>query len=46
MHLGIMQVVPEAFVMPLPALKSEFLPLIVSGLTAAIALDKVGQSEY
>ncbi|KAI0237941.1 Prostaglandin reductase-3 [Lamellibrachia satsuma] len=35
-------VVPEAFVMPLPAVKAEFLPLIVSGMTAAIALDKVG----
>ncbi|ESO99105.1 hypothetical protein LOTGIDRAFT_201415 [Lottia gigantea] len=30
-------------VIPLPSLKAEFLPLILSGLTASISLDKVGE---
>jgi len=29
--------------MPLPAVKAEYLPLFVSGLTAAISIDKIGE---
>ncbi len=35
------QVVPEIFLIPLPKLDPRYIPLMVSGLTAAIALDKV-----
>lgn len=34
---------PAKFALPLPACKAEFVPLLVSGLTAAISLDKVGE---
>lgn len=33
--------VSKPSVFPLPKLKAEYLPLFVSGLTAALALDKV-----
>jgi len=35
-------VVTETAVIPLPSAKAQYLPLLVSGLTAAISLDKVG----
>ena len=35
------QVLPEKFALPVPGIKPEYMPLMVSGLTAAISLDKV-----
>ena len=35
------QVLPEKFALPVPGIKLEYVPLMVSGLTAAISLDKV-----
>lgn len=36
-------VIPEKIALPVPAVKPEFVSLLVSGLTASIALDKVGE---
>lgn len=35
------QVLPETWALPLPDIRAEYVPLLVSGLTAAISLDKV-----
>jgi NADPH-dependent curcumin reductase CurA len=37
------QVVPARMVVPLPSLQPRYLPLLVSGLTASLALEKVGE---
>ena len=36
-----MQKLPERVAIPVPTMNPEFVPLLVSGLTAALALDKV-----
>ncbi|XP_019646251.1 PREDICTED: prostaglandin reductase-3-like isoform X1 [Branchiostoma belcheri] len=36
------KVLPSKFAIPIPSLKPEYIPLMVSGLTAAISFDEVG----
>lgn len=40
-----LQTLPARIVNPVPEVKPEFLPLVLSGQTAAISLDKVRHQE-